>query len=314
MGLNTLGYRPWQGTLRGSWVSPWPISRIALQMVFRRKLFWLLYALGLFNFLVFFGGIYLFYQIDVPSLVGSNTSPRVIQAYQNIIRTIQEQLYMAGTKETYRNFIWLQGYIVMAVLALAGALLIGNDYQYGSLPFYLSKPLGRWHYLFGKFLAVALFVNMLTTLPALVLFGECALMEGWSYVERNAHLLPGILGYGAILSVCLGLLVLAVAAWLRKTVPLMMVWVGILFFGRVFADALVDGLQFDPRWRLMDLWNNMYLLGSWCLDAAAELESGRRFVSRPQPEPWEAALVLLLVCAACLVYLDRRIRAVEIVR
>lgn len=314
MGLNTLGYRPWQGTLRGPWLSPWPISRIALQMVFRRKLFWGLYVLGLFNFLVYAGGIYLFYQIDVPSLVGGNAPPELIKGYQNIIRTIQEQLYMAGTKETYRNFIWLQGYIVMAVLALAGAILIGNDYQYGSLPFYLSKPLGRWHYLFGKFLAVALFVNMLTTLPALLLFALCALMEGWPYLEKNYHLIFGILGYAVVLSVCLGVIVLAVAAWLRKTVPLIMVWVGLLFFGRVLSSALVDGLNLDSRWRLIDMWNNIYLLGSWCLGVAAELESGRRFVSSAQPEVWEAALVLLVVCAACLMYLDRRIRAVEIVR
>jgi ABC-type transport system involved in multi-copper enzyme maturation permease subunit len=312
MGVNTLGYRPWQGTLRGAWLSPWPISRVALGMVFRRKLFWVLYVLGLFNFLVYFGGIYLFYQIDIPSLAGSN--PQVIRFWTDTIKAVQDQLYMSGTKETYRNFIWLQGYIVMAVLALAGAILIGNDYQYGSLPFYLSKPLGRWHYLAGKFLAVALFVNMLTTLPALLLFAECALMEGWPYIEKRYDLLLGIFGYAAVLSICLGLLVLAVAAWVRKTVPLIMVWVGILFFGRVFADAMVDGLQLSPHWRLVDMWNNMYLLGSWCLDVAPQLESGRQFTSKPQPEVWEAALVLLMVCSACLIFLDRRIRAVEIVR
>lgn len=310
--INLLGYRPWQGALHGAWMTPWPISRVALGMVFRRKLFWLLYALGLFHFLVYFGGIYLFYQIDIPSLAGSN--PQVIRFWTDTVRAIQEQLYMAGTKETYRNFIWLQGYVVMAVLALAGAILIGNDYQYGSLPFYLSKPLNRWHYLAGKFLAVALFVNMLTTLPALILFAECSLMEGWSYIENRAELLIGILGYGAVLSICLGLLVLAVASWVRKTVPLIMVWLGILFFGRAVADSLVDGLGLDARWRLVDMWNNMYLLGSWCLDVAPQLESGRRFITRPQPEAWEAAVVVAAVCGLCLLYLDRRIRAVEIVR
>jgi ABC-type transport system involved in multi-copper enzyme maturation permease subunit len=309
---DSLGYRRWEGKLRGSWATPWPISRVALGMVFRRKLFWVMYGLGLFHFLVYFGGIYLFYQIDVSSLAGSN--PQVIRFWSDAIRTIQEQLYMAGTKETYRNFIWLQGYVVMAVLALAGALLIGNDYQYGSLPFYLSKPLGRWHYLAGKFLAVALFVNMLTTLPALVLFAECALMEGWNYIKERYVLLGGILGYGAVLSVSLGTLVLAIASWVRKTVPLIMIWVGILFFGRALADALVDGLGLDARWRLVDMWNNLYLVGSWCLDVAPQLETERRFVFRPQPEVWEAVLVLAAVGLACLIYLDKRIRAVEIVQ
>jgi ABC-type transport system involved in multi-copper enzyme maturation permease subunit len=307
-----LGYRPWKGHLHGSWASPWPISRVALQMVFRRKLFWVLYALGLFNFLIFFGGIYLFYQIDLEALTGAR--PQMVEVWQNIIRTIQKQLYLAGTKETYRNFIWLQSYVVMAVLALAGAVLIGNDYQFGSVPFYLSKPLGRWHYLLGKFLAVGLFVNLLTSLPALVLFAECSLMEGWSYVETNAKLLLGILGYSAVLTICLSLLVLAIAAWLRKTVPLIMVWVAVLIFGPLFGNALVDNLHYDVRWRLLDLWNNMYILGSWCLDVAPLLQAGRRFESRPQPSVIEAASVLLAVCALCLLYLNRRIRAVEIVR
>ena len=51
----------------------------------------------------------------------------------------------------------------MIVLALAGAVLVGNDFRFGSLPFYLSKPLGRWHYVLGKCLAVAVFVNLMTT-------------------------------------------------------------------------------------------------------------------------------------------------------
>ena len=58
----------------------------------------------------------------------------------------------------------------MIVLALAGAVLVGNDFRWGGLPFYLSKPLTRWHYLLGKCLAVAVFVNLMTTVPALVLY------------------------------------------------------------------------------------------------------------------------------------------------
>jgi ABC-type transport system involved in multi-copper enzyme maturation permease subunit len=312
MGLSVLGYRPWQGRLAGAWKSPWPISRVSLQMVFRRKLFWALYILALFNFLVFFSGIYLFYQIDIESLTGAR--PGTVKFWEDLIRTLQEKLYLAGTKETYRNFFWLQGYVVMAVLALAGSILIGNDYQHGSLPFYLSKPLGRWHYLIGKFLAVGLFINMTTTLPALLLFAECGLMEGVRYYQNRWELVLGILGYGAVLTVVLSLLVIALASWLRKTVPLMMVWVGLLFFGRIFATSLVDWLGYGPEWRLIDLWNNMYILGSWCLEANPMLEENRLFKNRPQPAEWQAALVLLAVCVVCILYLNRRIRAVEVVR
>src|SRR5436309_3393160 len=62
--LSQLGYRPWRGKLGSSLRSIWPISRVALLMVFRQKFFWVLYILALMTFLVFFFGIYLFSQID----------------------------------------------------------------------------------------------------------------------------------------------------------------------------------------------------------------------------------------------------------
>ena len=54
------------------------------------------------------------------------------------------------------------------MLALAGSVLVGNDFLHGSLPFYLSKPIGRWHYVLGKCLAIGVFVNLMTTLPAIL--------------------------------------------------------------------------------------------------------------------------------------------------
>ncbi len=89
--------------------------------------------------------------------------------------------------------------MVMIVLALAGSVLIGNDFRYGSLRVaYLSKPLSRRHYLLGKGLAVAVFINLLTTLPALALFVEYGLIYSWNHLRpRNSCLVarhPGLRG------------------------------------------------------------------------------------------------------------------------
>ena len=59
MALGLLHYRPWRGQLHGSLGTVWPIARISLWMILRRKLFWALYALALFVFLMFFFGQYL---------------------------------------------------------------------------------------------------------------------------------------------------------------------------------------------------------------------------------------------------------------
>ncbi|MBY0524302.1 MAG: hypothetical protein K2R98_12930 [Gemmataceae bacterium] len=304
MGPTLLNYRPWRGEFHAPAWSFWPIARVALSMMFRRKLFWAIYAFGLLSFLVFFFGQYLLAWADSQAegeyvnVMGSRLQAGTLT---NQLRTVMR---LNGTGETYRNFFAYQGYMVMIVLALAGTMVVGNDFQHRSLPFYLSKPLSPWHYLMGKCLAVAVFVNLMTTLPAVILFFQYRTLYSWGYLPDELSLLVGILGYGLVLTVFLSLTLVAVACWLRKTVPLIMVWTTMFFMMRPLSNTLVDGLRYDPRWRLIDLWNNTYLMGNYFLGLHPA----------NQPEWYEAALVLALVCALCLSYLTLRIRAVEIVR
>jgi ABC-type transport system involved in multi-copper enzyme maturation permease subunit len=302
-----LHYRPWRGEYRGPNASVWPVARISLAMIFRRRLFWGLYVLGMLIFLLFFFGQYLLAWAETQTTEENVRVGNFGRANPNdLIRLLRTILKLDGSADTYRNFIGYQGHIVMIVLALAGAILIGNDLRFGTLPFYLSKPLSRWHYLLGKALAIAVFINLMTTLPAEALYIQYGLLESWDYFLDNSRLFFGILGYGAVQTVSLCLLLLATATWLRKTVPLVMTWTTLFFFCRLLANALVDGLHFDPRWRLIDLWNDNALVGGACL--------GFRELPVNQPAWGLAALVLLGVNAACLIYLVTRLQAVEIVR
>jgi ABC-type transport system involved in multi-copper enzyme maturation permease subunit len=265
--------------------------------MFRRKLFWGLYALSLLFFLMFFFGQYLVayaWTQDVPDW---------------LIDRLRKGMNLDGSATTYRNFFRLQGSMVVIVLALGGSVVMGNDFHFGSLPFYLAKPLSPWHYLGGKFLAVAVFINLMTTLPAVALFVQFGLLTDWAYFTDNAGLLAGILGYGLVLTGFLGSLLLGLASWLRQTIPLMMAWTALFFFLRQLAFALVRVLRYDPRWRLIDLWNDSWLVGNALLGIPHE-----QVRPGPQPAFHEAALVLTGVTLVCLIYLSRRIRAVEIVR
>lgn len=302
-----LAYRPWRGTFRPPGWSVWPIARLALLMIFRRKLFWALYALALFIFFLYFFGQYMLFwaesMMDQGSIpfFGRNVSPR--QLTQPLR---QGALKLNGQGEMYLNFFWYQGYSLMMVLALAGSILVGNDVRHGSLPFYLSKPLTPSHYLAGKCLAVTVFVNMVTTLPALALFVQFGVLDESDYFTEQPHLILGIVGYGMILSVVLSLVLVALAVGLRKTVPMIMAWTTLFFFFRRLADALVIRLNYDPRWRLIDLWNDLFVVGSACMDT-------RTLTYGAQPEVWEAGLVLAAVSLLCLTYVVRRIRAVEVI-
>lgn len=303
-----LRYRPWRGEFESTARTVWPIARVALGMMFRRRLFWSLYALGMLIFCLFFFGQYLLAFAEAQ--LGEDVVPVSVARLrpQQLVQFLSNSLNLNGTAVTFRNFFWFQGYIVMVILALAGSILVGNDFQFGSLPFYLSKPLGRWHYLLGKCLAVAVFINLLTTVPAILLWLEYGMLYNWDYLWTRVDLLFGILGYGLVLTVAFSLMLVATATWLRRTVPMIMVWTTMLFFFRMLADALVDGLRYDARWRLIDQWNNAYVIGNHLLG----LDATRMRAN--QPAVLEATLVLGLLCVVCLAYAQQRVRAVEVVR
>jgi len=304
MDVQLLHYRPWRGEFRSPVASAWPIARVCLAIMFRRKLFWGLYALGLSIFLLYFFGQFLLAwaadqmgESNVP-VMGLRVTPT------QLIDIFRKSLRLDGSGETYANYFWFQGYMVMILLALAGSILMGNDIHYGTMPFYLSKPLSRWHYLLGKCLAVGVFVNLMTTLPALVLFAQWGFLDSW-----NFELLPGILIYGLVLTVLLSLMLTATAAWLRRTVPMLMAWATVFLFFRLLAVAMVEQLKFHRNWRLIDLWNDAYLVGYYCLGN----DLGRLY-SSAQPEIYLAVAVLCGISLFCLLYLIQRIRGVEIVK
>ncbi|MSU77392.1 MAG: hypothetical protein EXS16_04760 [Gemmataceae bacterium] len=317
---NLLQYRAWQGTFHSEWWSVWPIARVALGTLVSRWLFRIVGVFSLKLFLMFFFGAYLLAwfetQASAPQLGNFADAGRMIRGIRRAMQILN------GSQDTFQYFFAYQGAIVVVMLSLVGSLVVGNDFTHKSLVFYLAKPINRWQYLAGKGLAVFVVVQIMTTLPALVLFAQHA-FDDWGYL-LNIHyftdtvdgkgpagilLLFAILGYGTLLSVFLSIILVATASWARRTIPLIMVWLSLFFFMRILANLLVDGLRYDPRWRLIDLWNNLTMLGQGMLGFASD-DIQPKF----RPELWEASLVLFGVSALCLIYLNLRTRGVEIVR
>jgi len=309
-----LHYRALGGPRLGPWQGVKAIARSSLLLLSRRKLFWVLYAFSLLIFLFYFFGQYLmvFLENRVSEAMvrtGGGLTNRTFNP-EFVTKMLRDAMHMDGSADTFGDFMWTEGYIAMVILAFAGSIIIGNDFLHNSLPFYLSKPISRRHYLFGKALAVAVVVNAMTTVPGVALFVEYGFIDTWDYYIDSIRLLFGILAYGAALTVTLTLLLLVTATWLRRTVPLVMVWTAVFILARLVQRWLVDQLQLSPRWRLIDIWNDMYLFGQWCFGT----EHNRlRPLSQPQPAYWEATAVMVGVCLLCVVYLRKRVRAVEVV-
>jgi hypothetical protein len=317
-----LQYRPWTGTPRRPAWSVLPIARVALGLLFRRKLFWILYSCALFLFLMFFFGSLLLDWVqsqltDVPIQIGKlKIEPsKAMEFIRGQIRVL------SGSRATYAYFFQFQGAITVIVLTLSGAMLVGNDFAQRSVPFYLAKPIRGRHYVLGKFLAAGVVVNLLTTLPALLLYVQ-HVSSNWDYLldpdffrrtggqgPGGIPLLLGVLGHGLILTVVLGILLVTTAAWVQRTVPLILVWSSLFLFLRALAAVLVNRLQWNAHWRLLDIWNSMGLLGMWCLGF-----EHHEIDPDPQPSFAAAAAFLTVGCVLCLIWLRRRLHRLEVVR
>lgn len=316
-----LQYRPWSGTPRAAFWSIGPIAGVSLRLLLQRRLFWFLYVLALFIFFTFFFGSFLL------DLLQSLFSEGPVQLGKmkidsgkamEVIR--QRSKVLSGTRETYAAFFNFQGVMTIIVLCLSGAVLVGNDFSQRAVPFYLAKPIQPWHYLAGKFLAIGIVINLLTTVPALALYTQQA-TSNWDYVldvdffaatdggPAGWRLLGGILSYGLLLTVVLGLILLATSALVQRTMPLILVWTSLfLFLGRL-SKGLVEELHLNENWRLLDLWNSLTLLGQWLLGFEHDKTN-----PKPQPSFEAAALVLGGVCILCVILLKRRMTRLEIVR
>ena len=273
---------------RAAWLACWPIARTALLLVFRRKLFWLFLGIALLTFMFRFGVIYLLAELNTQQ-----------SGIGRMLSRLDPNL--EGSGRTFLNFMLAQGTVTMILLAFAGSVLAGNDHRRGGLTFYLSRRINVLHYTGGKLLAIGLLVSLTTTLPALVLFLEQGMLgDTAKYFSENYNIAIGILGYGGLIAVTLGLLLFALVSWMPRPVPLVMSWACLFVFLPVLSGIL--RWVFDDRhWRLLNLWRDLYAIGSRCFGEAAVRSSDEAQLP-------EAAAVVFSVCLVSFIAIVVRIR------
>jgi len=295
--VTRLGYRTWaRKALRPPLVRWWPIARIGVRSVLARRVFWFFLLLGLIHFLFTFAKVYLVAQIESGVIEGGRRVPPIIR---NAIFT--------GTGDSYRDFILGQSVVVMLFLGFAGANLVGNDFRYGALPFYLSKPIGKAHYFAGKLAAAAGMTALITLVPAVVLF-----LEYWSftnapgYLFENWRILCAIIGCGSLVSLCSSCLILGIAAYFERTIPIVVAWGAVFLFlpavGTILRRTAEDHAW---SWDLLNFWDVLRWVSNSMFGIA--------------PEKYELRLDSSLMVLGAWMALSmaafwRRVVAVEVVR
>lgn len=218
---------------------------------------------------------------------------------------VQAGELLAVNADVFAILLRIQAAFTFVLTALVGPGLVAPDLANNGLALYLARPFSRTEYVLGRASVLLILCSAITWVPLLVLWLlQAGLEPAWA--AANLRIAGAIFAGSWLWIGFLALLALALSAWVRwRVVAAALLAVVVLvgssmgemvnaMFGTVWGDVLSPG-------RLM--------LGIWeVLFHGTDASWNTRI---PLPAAWAA---LLTMCGACLLVLDKKLRAYEVVR
>ena len=278
MPIHDHGYRRYGGSkapLGQGWMV---IARAGIRTMFAKRTFLGLLLLAWFPFFV-----------------------RAVQFYA--AANLPQAALLAPTAETFRQFLEQQETFVFFVTVYVGAGLIANDRRANALQIYLSKPLTRAEYVFGKMAILVTFLLLVTWVPAIVLLiVQMSFAGNFTFLKNNIFLFPAITVFAFIEVLAVATTMLALSSLSNSSR-----YVGILYTAVLFFSSAMSGVLRLVTRSTAFIW----------VSFAANIEQIGDLIFR-QPlkydTPWPVSLFIIAgVIVLSGVILERRVRGVEVV-
>jgi ABC-2 type transport system permease protein len=210
---------------------------------------------------------------------------------------------LGPTADTFRDFLDKQGFAVFVVTVYVGAGLIANDRRANALQIYLSKPLTRAEYIFGKLAILMTFLALVTWLPAIVLLiVQISFAGNFTFFRNNIFLFPAITVFSFVQITMVATAMLALSSLSKSSR-----YVGVLYAGLIFFSQSIYGVLYAvTRSTAM----------SWISFPANLAQVGDVIFRQPlkYDTPWPVSLLMIVgLIALSGVVLERRVRGVEVV-
>jgi ABC-2 type transport system permease protein len=299
MAVYKRNYKPYTGELTANWTRFLILPRYSLAKIFDSKLLIGLFVASFIPFLVAVTIIYLSHNPIARTLIGMNGA--------NDLVSIDNRFFFYVL-----NF---QGSLAFLITAWIGPGLISPDLTNNALPLYLCRPFSRVEYVLGKMSVLYFLLSMITWIPDLFLYVLQAQLEGNGWFTANLNIAFAIV-VGSLLWITVqSLLALALSAWVRWRIAASGLMFAIFFVAAGFGETFNQVLR--TYWG--HAINLVYLIGIIFLDLFGMPATGTdgRHIGDPRRLhiPVGIAWVILLgVCGLCLLLLNRRLRAREVVR
>jgi len=283
-------YRAYDGKVTPLWTRVLVLTRYAFAEAWSSKITVALFTLSLLPTVVFMVIIY----------VANNPIAQALIMKGNSREFAIDARYFFQILQT-------QSWIALAITSWVAPRLISYDLSDNALPVLLSRPISRFGYVFGKFIALFASLSAGTWVPCLLLFAYQGYSSPEPWIGANLRIAGGLLLGAVIWITFLSILGLALSSWVKWRI----VATGIIF-AAIFVPAGVGGVMsaiLRTRWGF--LLNVPYMMSVlW-----------RRLLGVPDFSRFGGLLpttaiaaMLALVCAASVAMLNARVRAREVVR
>jgi ABC-2 type transport system permease protein len=155
---------------------------------------------------------------------------------------------IVNNPKAYRVEVWTLAYdyflltelrFSMLVILLVGPGLISRDLRFNALPLYFSRPLRRIDYFLGKLGVVVVFLGLVLVVPSVIAYVLGLLFSLDLTILRDTFsLLFACVGYGAVMSVSAGLLILALSSLSRNSRYVGLFWLAVWFVSSMVGTVL----------------------------------------------------------------------------
>jgi ABC-2 type transport system permease protein len=292
MAIHRRIYRPYTGKITGQRFRFLVLTRFALRTLFDSRPLLAFFVACNIPFIFFLLVIYINSSPAAMALLNLKTSPLRVDNF------------------FFLRYLIFQGTLGFLLTSWVGPGLVAPDLSNDAMALYLSRPLTRTEYVLGKFSVIFLLISSITWVPGTILLAlQTSLANGDWF--KQYYWLFGSMFLGSIVWIAvIGLLSLALSAWVKWRIVSTSAMLGVFFVLAGFGEAVNNVLRtqfgkvFNLGYLISRVWFDLFRM-----DMTSPMRNPVRELSAANS--W---LALSAVVALCIFLLDRRLRAREVVR
>jgi ABC-2 type transport system permease protein len=210
---------------------------------------------------------------------------------------------LAVKPDLFRQFLDQQQIWVFFITVYVGAGLIANDRRANALQIYLSKPLTRTEYIFGKLAILMSFLLLVTWVPALLLLiVQIAFAGNFTFLLKNLYLFPAITVFAFIQVTMVAAAMLALSSLSKSSRYVAILYAAVIFFSQAIYGVLTVVTR-STQLSWISFPANLSQLGDVIFRMPSKYDT-----------PWPVALLMIVgLIAVSGFVLERRVRGIEVV-